>query len=264
MYKQRTSLESAMEYAERTLPNREFERLVATRNARIEEYARVLGRVRVAESFDAFFWPTDAAVDEWARMTPKTRERRIAQFDQAMKHQARGVDQRAAAEARLLAAEAVNDDVAEARRVGDGDTDDTVISVEGFAIRSERPRHRAECPGYRPCPYVSCRYHLYLDVTRRGRLRLNFPKTAVADLDISCALDLAEKGPKTLEQIGHIMGGISRERVRQIEQAALNALRAHGGDVLVDFLEHSTDLGSADSEVVIVTDGSSGSSSGNG
>lgn len=261
MYKQRTSYESAMDYAERTLPNQEFERLVAIRSARVEEYARILGRLRVSETFDEFFWRNEAAVDAWARLTPKVRERRITQFDQALKFQARGVDRLAEAEAQLHSADAVNDDVAEARlreaqRTPDGDG--TVVSVEGFEIRAERPRVRAECPSYRPCPYVSCRYHLYLDVTRRGRLRLNFPKTSVPELEISCALDLAEKGPKTLEQIGHIMGGISRERVRQIEQAALNALRAQGGEILIDFLEHSAD-GGADGDVAIIPDDVNGS-----
>ncbi len=36
------------------------------------------------------------------------------------------------------------------------------------------------------------------------------------------------------------MGGISRERVRQIEQAALNALRSQGGSVLVEFVSERT------------------------
>ncbi|MDX9722683.1 MAG: sigma factor-like helix-turn-helix DNA-binding protein [Myxococcota bacterium] len=110
-------------------------------------------------------------------------------------------------------------------------------SVEGFLIKGHRPRTRSECPPYRPCPYVTCRYHLYLDVTRRGRMRYNFPDIEVTNLDMSCALDLAERGPRTLEEIGSIMGGISRERVRQIEQAALNLLRMRGGRALAEFLE---------------------------
>ena len=32
-----------------------------------------------------------------------------------------------------------------------------------------KPQTRAECvDGPRPCPYVSCKHHLYLDVRRRG------------------------------------------------------------------------------------------------
>jgi hypothetical protein len=113
-------------------------------------------------------------------------------------------------------------------------------SDEELAVLLHRPRQRSECPTFRPCPFVSCRYHLYLDVTRRGRLRINFPERELDDLEVTCALDVAEEGPKTLEEIGRIMGGISRERVRQIEQAALNALRSQGGSVLVEFVSERT------------------------
>lgn len=113
-------------------------------------------------------------------------------------------------------------------------------SDEELAVLLHRPRQRSDCPTFRPCPFVSCRYHLYLDVTRRGRLRINFPEKDLDDLEVTCALDVAEEGPKTLEEIGRIMGGISRERVRQIEQAALNALRSQGGSVLVEFVSERT------------------------
>src|SRR3954470_6894429 len=41
----------------------------------------------------------------------------------------------------------------------------------------ERPTTRAECVnGLRPCPYVSCQHHLFLDVSSRtGAIKLNFP-----------------------------------------------------------------------------------------
>ncbi|NUQ78861.1 MAG: hypothetical protein HUU21_35500, partial [Polyangiaceae bacterium] len=40
-----------------------------------------------------------------------------------------------------------------------------------------KPRARGECvDGPRPCPYVSCQHHLYLDVSpRTGAIKLNFP-----------------------------------------------------------------------------------------
>ena len=60
----------------------------------------------------------------------------------------------------------------------------------------EKPRTRAECAeGPRPCPYVSCKHHLYIDVSARtGAIKLNFPDLEVWDLGESCALDVADRG----------------------------------------------------------------------
>ena len=72
-----------------------------------------------------------------------------------------------------------------------------------------RPRTRADCANIpRPCPFVGCRYHLYLDVMKRG-LVFNFPDREVWELEHSCALDLADatKGKgNTTTRIGEIMG----------------------------------------------------------
>src|SRR5262245_7942442 len=40
----------------------------------------------------------------------------------------------------------------------------------------ERPRNRSECrDGPRPCPWVACKHHLYLDINpRTGSIKLNF------------------------------------------------------------------------------------------
>ena len=40
-----------------------------------------------------------------------------------------------------------------------------------------RPKMREDCgQGERPCPFVSCKHHLYLDVSARtGAIKLNFP-----------------------------------------------------------------------------------------
>src|SRR5689334_3476886 len=44
-------------------------------------------------------------------------------------------------------------------------------------IERARPRSRAECAqGPRPCMFVSCKHHLYLDVNpATGSIKLNFP-----------------------------------------------------------------------------------------
>jgi hypothetical protein len=88
-----------------------------------------------------------------------------------------------------------------------------------------RPQTRAECrEGPRPCPFVSCRYHLYLDVSRRtGSIKLNFPDLEVWEMPVSCALDVAEDGGATLEDVGAIMN-VTRERIRQLEVTALERL----------------------------------------
>lgn len=87
----------------------------------------------------------------------------------------------------------------------------------------ERPRTRGECEGIpRPCPFVSCVHHVYLDVSRKGGLKLNFPDLEPSDLhaDRSCALDIADSDGVTLDVVGQALN-ISRERARQIELHAI-------------------------------------------
>lgn len=90
-----------------------------------------------------------------------------------------------------------------------------------------KPRTRAECAdGARPCPFVSCRYHLYIDVSpRTGAIKLNFPDLEVWEMGESCALDVADRGGTTLEDVGAIMN-LTRERIRQVEVKALAKLEA--------------------------------------
>jgi len=90
-----------------------------------------------------------------------------------------------------------------------------------------RPRNRAECAeGPRPCPFVSCKHHLFIDVSpRTGAIKLNFPDLEVWDLGESCALDVADRGGTTLEDVGAIMN-LTRERIRQVEVKALAKLEA--------------------------------------
>jgi hypothetical protein len=91
----------------------------------------------------------------------------------------------------------------------------------------DKPRTRQEClEGPRPCPFVSCKHHLYVDVSARtGAIKLNFPDLEVWDLGESCALDVADRGGTTLEDVGAIMN-LTRERIRQVEVKALAKLEA--------------------------------------
>jgi hypothetical protein len=92
---------------------------------------------------------------------------------------------------------------------------------------NERPRTRAECgDAPRPCPFVSCQHHLYLDVSARtGAIKLNFPDLEVWDMTETCALDVADRGGTTLEEVGAIMN-LTRERIRQVEVKGLAKLAA--------------------------------------
>lgn len=91
--------------------------------------------------------------------------------------------------------------------------------------RIERPLTRADCltgmNAARPCPFVSCTHHLYVDVhSRTGAIKFNRPELGPEELAESCSLDIADRGGATLEDVGAIMN-VTRERVRQIEVKAL-------------------------------------------
>jgi len=97
-----------------------------------------------------------------------------------------------------------------------------------------RPKTRADCDkAPRPCPYVGCRHHLYLDVDQRsGSIRLNYPGKEPWDLEHSCSLDIADLPDElTLEDVGEIMC-VTRERVRQIESVAQQRLKRTVGVIL--------------------------------
>lgn len=84
-----------------------------------------------------------------------------------------------------------------------------------------RPQTREDCANVpRPCPYVGCKWNLYLDVTKNGGIKLNFPDLEPDEMCHSCALDVAEEGELGLTAIADMMN-LSRERVRQIEGEAM-------------------------------------------
>ena len=93
-------------------------------------------------------------------------------------------------------------------------------------IERLRPKTRADCvSGPRPCLFVSCKHHLYLDVNpNTGSVKLNFPDKEIRELPHTCALDVADQGGITLEEVGDIMN-LTRERVRQVEALGLSKLR---------------------------------------
>lgn len=113
----------------------------------------------------------------------------------------------------------------------------------------ERPRTRGDCvDGPRPCPWVACKHHLYLDVDPvHGSIKFNWPDHEPWELRETCVLDVTgtpEHGtPRHLVTVGELMN-LTRERIRQIEQRALRRLRENDSNELheaADLAEVSTD-----------------------
>lgn len=85
------------------------------------------------------------------------------------------------------------------------------------------PARRADCADdARPCKAWRCRYWLPC-ATVPGDPDEPGPRGRPTN----CALDHAQDGPATLEAIGEALG-VTRERIRQIEQDALGKLRNLG------------------------------------
>ena len=95
-----------------------------------------------------------------------------------------------------------------------------------------RPTTREECRGEaRPCPWVACKHHLYLDVNpETGSIKINFPDLEPWEMRDTCALDVADRSGITLEEVGEIMN-LTRERIRQVEVRGLLKLKMATGGV---------------------------------
>ena len=94
-----------------------------------------------------------------------------------------------------------------------------------------RPKYRSECvDGPRPCPWVSCKYHLYMDINpETGSVKINFPDLEVWEMEETCALDIADRGGITLEEIGAYLN-LTRERIRQVEADGMGKM---GQDIVL-------------------------------
>lgn len=97
--------------------------------------------------------------------------------------------------------------------------------TERFDPAVQRPRTRAECGAMpRPCPYVGCRDHLYLEVNPdTGSIKFNFPDLEPWELEETCARDVGDRGGMTLDGVGRLIN-LTRERTRQIEVNGLRKL----------------------------------------
>lgn len=105
---------------------------------------------------------------------------------------------------------------------------------------TDRPQTRGDCRhGQRPCPWVSCRYHLaeldllplsYYRQCSAAKLRQSWQEhedRALALLDSgcdTCALDVADRGEHSCEEVGEALQ-ISRAAARKSEERALRSYR---------------------------------------
>jgi len=96
-----------------------------------------------------------------------------------------------------------------------------------------RPKTRGECKLFYDkfgwCPFAMCSHHLFLDINvsldpetgeERGTITFNFPDQEVWEIPETCALEVADRGGCTLEEVGEFRNR-TRERIRQIEEKGL-------------------------------------------
>jgi len=107
----------------------------------------------------------------------------------------------------------------------------------------ERPQTRADClVAGRPCPFVSCKHHLYLDVNpETGSIKLNFPDLEVWQMKETCSLDVADRGGVTLEEVGEILN-LTRERIRQVEVRGLLKLKMGAPELSLPPMRNDNDV----------------------
>jgi hypothetical protein len=108
-----------------------------------------------------------------------------------------------------------------------------LADVLDYPLEVLRPCTREDCQKMpRPCPFVSCEHHLYLDVNpESGAIKLNFPHLEVWEMTETCSLDVADRGGITLEEVGSILN-LTRERIRQVEVRGLYKIRQANGEAL--------------------------------
>lgn len=91
---------------------------------------------------------------------------------------------------------------------------------------------RSDCKdGHRPCPLVSCRHHLFLEVLPSGSIKYNFPGVEPEDLEHSCSLDVADAEKLSYEEIAAAVN-LTRMGFSLVESEALAKLYREHGDFL--------------------------------
>lgn len=107
-------------------------------------------------------------------------------------------------------------------------TEEHKISTQDLLdLERARPKTRNDCRGgIRPCPFISCKFNLYLDVRGNKEPFPNYPELLPDQIPHdSCVLDVVEEGDLVpLERIGKALN-LTRERIRQLETRAVKKIR---------------------------------------
>lgn len=112
-----------------------------------------------------------------------------------------------------------------------------VEAGEWLPANHKRPQTRAECGNApRPCPYVGCRYHLFLTVTPAGGIKMPYGEdvAAIKEMSDTCALDVAERG-------GMELGEMARLLRLTLEGVLLIVNSAYGRLALTDVVREQSD-----------------------
>jgi hypothetical protein len=98
----------------------------------------------------------------------------------------------------------------------------------------ERPKTRGECVGVpRPCRFSSCPHHMRQEVDKAtGHILIRHPDLEIEAMPVTCSLDYADDGGHTLEEVATAFG-LTRERIRQIEEVAIRKIK-RAGDVALE------------------------------
>ncbi|MBT3704965.1 hypothetical protein HOG17_04270 [Candidatus Peregrinibacteria bacterium] len=112
-------------------------------------------------------------------------------------------------------------------------------------MNESRPRTREECKNdVRPCPWVGCGFHLYLDVDDNGGIIFNHENTVFNDDDLedpdlrkmvqTCVLDIADKVKDGLTfcEIAEYLG-CTVKKVKEILDSCIGKID-DGGEELMD------------------------------
>ena len=114
--------------------------------------------------------------------------------------------------------------------LGDEDLIEVVFPIVPDVFeRYPKPRCRDDCLGLpRPCPYVSCWWHTYLDLKPNGEVVYNWGNRPVEDIPYwgSCVLDLADGGGIEEEELSEVLG-MEIGAFRRFYESILRKLRHH-------------------------------------
>ena len=89
----------------------------------------------------------------------------------------------------------------------------------------KKPCVRADCASLpRPCPFISCKYNLFVEIGPKGSLDFTWPRTQPHQMPQSCALDLADEGGLTVQELADEMR-LGLDVVKKSVDAALRSVR---------------------------------------